>query len=219
MRTPLVAIFCFFGTQLSAQISKSEHYAIAQFAICSGTEQQSYSWQQNGTTNNMALDLGSATSIEAGLGFRLIDSFFSEATVGFYVKNSISSISDNGVSYDQGYKFTRYAFNLNGAYFLPITDNMNLNFKAGFSYYLPQDLTIYSNQQTDVIKYTANAAPFVGFGVNLEKKWLVTQLGLRYKYEKHDVIIDPDRKTPLDNSLISPTLNSIDICISVIFLF
>lgn len=217
MRLLFTALIFSFHFHSVAQLAKTEHYAVLQFAYCNGTEEQTFNWQQGGETKSLKLDLGTAIAFETGLGFRLIDSFFSEATVSYFINNSLAPVNDNGVIYDQGFTFNRLAFNLKGNYILAISENTSLNFKAGFSYYLPQDCIIYFNNQQKVLKYSQNLAPFVGFGFNIEKNWFVTQIGLRYKAESH--YLTNHGLNSIDESLHRPNFNSIDVGVSVMILF
>lgn len=215
----LVTLFFLTSITCVAQLQKAEYYLLAQTAICSGTEQQSYLWEYQGAPQQLKTEFGSSIAIETGVGFRIINDFFSEATISYYISKDLSNVYVNDANTLQGYEFNRLAFSLKGVYFLPISERMNLNFKAGLSYYLPQNCLVYTNGEKEVLTYSPSLGPFLGFGANYEKKWLATQLGLRYRYESHSLNAADLLTSTFHPSITQPNMNSIDVVLTFIVSF
>jgi hypothetical protein len=165
------------------------------------------------------MEFGSAINIEAGLGFKLQNNFFSEATLGYFIRSDVQTVSLNGESSKQGYELNRLAFSIQGVYLLEISNNMYLDFRGGLAYYIPQKGILYSQNNERQLSYNPSLGPFVGFGANVEKKWLTLQLGLRYRYQRHQLESTNNANEVIDPSIASANLSAIDISLGFIIAF
>lgn len=211
MRSIFTGILFLISLGVFSQFNHSEFYMVGRFGLGMGMNSYTYFSNLDGTTGSnpvsLQLELGSGLIPEIGFGFKMADQFYFESSL-FYSKSEdfYSTISSYGEN-EQGFSFNRYAILLNGKYYVAVNEKFVMDFYAGMSITIPQDLIVKIGGTTEVIKYSGSNGLQTGFSGNYVMGALSGSAGIRYRLERFT--IEENQDLPSDFLELNPSFDKI----------
>ena len=209
-----------------AQFKHSEFYAVTRFAFGMGMNSYTYRSELEGNMVDIPraiqIELGKGLIPEIGLGFKLTKNVYVETSISYSrTSNFYTTKGVNGIN-EQGYSFNRYAIQLNGKYFVPVTEKFLLGFNGGGSFSMPKELVVKMSGYIESIKYAGSNGLQAGFTGNYILGIVSFSGGIRYRLERFT--IKPHQDLPNNFKAINPNFNKInssgiDLVFSVLFHF
>lgn len=211
VRNYLILIFVFISTNIFAQFGHSEFYAVSKFGFGMGMNSYTYNSSLDGTSSDIPksiqIELGTGSIPEIGVGLKLMESVYVEVAVSYSHTQDFYAIQSSNETKEQGYSFHRYAILIGGKYYVPVNENFVMDFNAGFSYSLPQELVVKMSGYTESIKYAGTNGLQFGFAANYRVGAVSFSGGLRYRFEGFS--IKPHQQLPDDFETLNPSFQKI----------
>jgi hypothetical protein len=194
-----------------SQFGVSEYYLSAKFGLGMGMNSYTYQSVQNGTSQDhpkfIQLDLGSGFAPEIALGLKLTRDVYVETSVSYVLNTNFYMTKSGSENIEQGYSFNRFNIKLNGKYYVEINQTFMLDFSAGISYSIPEELIVKIGLETEQIHYAGSVGFQAAFGGNYVVHDITFSGGIRYRLERFS--IKPNQDLPLDFKTINPSFSNI----------
>ena len=209
-----------------AQFEHSEFYAVGRFGIGMGMNSYSYFSELEGSSiavpSSIQIDLGSGFIPELGLGLKIDEFIYVETSVSFAKTEDFYMALSGGNEVLQGYSFNRYAIQLNGKYYVPVNKLFVMDFNAGLSVTIPEQLVVKMKGYTEIINYAGSNGLQAGFAGNYINGALTGSAGIRYRLERFTLKQNqdlPENFETLNPSFSKISSSGIDLVFSILYNF
>lgn len=226
MRQTILLLLFVIPLTVFSQFNDDEFYVFTKFGVGMAMSQYSYAYYPNTTTqdapNTLKIPVGSGYVPEISLGFKLIKGFYFESSVSYVFNQDYYDTPNGNQTLTQGYSFNRLCFGFNGKYFVEISDVFLLDFSAGITYRIPQNLQVTVSNVEQTMQYEGSLGGQLGFGGSYVFNKLVLNGGIRYRYETY--YLKTKQALPQDFLILNSQFekieaNGIDVVISAFYNF
>lgn len=205
-----ILLFAIPGIGFS-QFGVSEFYVSGNVSLGMGMNSYTYESVLEGTALDppkfIQLDLGSGIAPELVLGLKLTYGIYVEASVGYIINQDFYFAQSGKQSIEQGYSFNRFNLQLNGKHYVEVNEQFLLDFSAGISYSIPEELVVKIGGETETINYAGSIGFQGAFGGDYTVDVVTFKAGIRYRLERFT--IKPRQDLPMNFESINANFQNI----------